>query len=760
MKRVKILICEILLITSFSLIFTSCSDNSDSSSTASNSSIEIKERQYIQGMDVFLLIDQSGSMIGEKGTDPTGIRYDASKYLIQSLFVKKFDNEFPNRISITHFGDNATSSGLLEVLPGNLSRIQEAINSGKASSEANTNVFAALQAVKNDFDKAPKYLNRRERAIVIFTDGKPEKGNNESQSQIQSYFKEIKDYVQNELKEFKIFIIGIDNPAANVKFSQTISDWKGFLNLENINSLGNLDELYTKFNESVEKILELNTNQVLVKDSGEFSVNPYVEELEFHVFTRRPLQLFIYNPQKKLIKIDTSLTNNSGYIIHKEKSPEPGTWTYTLKRQKGDTEPIRIVRNEIPFRLELLTPEPLFNSLGQRYFPLGKKVRLKAQFTRENQEEIIELNQYPLSFSARITSQDNVSFDKQIRFVKENKGGPNYYADDEFSFDKEGKYKVRLTVKGGTAVEFIQTETLEIVKIPYFEFEEPRPLIHHPLGTPLYIKVAVKLGNDKVDPSKYFLDNPSNLALTQITNSPEGERSAAIWLNQNVDDKSILEGVLPVNNESFNFNKTGIYELSMDVKVRTLVEYKLYPGRILSRIDIYSDKDIWGIIEDTLLYLFSFYLLIIIVRIFKYFVGHKYEASMNESVTANFMGSNESIILWDNAEEKNHSDVIKLSGEIVDPDNPENKIQLSTKLFSVCRKKGKIITVYNCGLIHYFLFLVPGKAKLHPDSECEIKHKKKYIIVVERKGGPVDIYNNGITNSGETAGFNAPKLKI
>ncbi|MDR3666062.1 MAG: VWA domain-containing protein [Ignavibacteriaceae bacterium] len=591
MKLTKILICTLIAV--ISAIFFSCSRSPENSSTAvTNTSIEIKDRQHITGLDIFLLIDQSGSMIGNNGTDQNGIRYDASRYLVQSLFVKKSDDEFPNRISIIHFGDNATSSGLLEVLPGNLNKIQDAIRSGHATQGANTNIIKALQAVKSDFERAPKYVNRRERAIVIFTDGKPEKGNNESQALIQSYFKEIKDYVQTELKDFKLFIIGIDNPAANVKFSQTIIDWKEFLVPENISSIRNLDELYTKFNESVEKILELKSSQVLVKDSGEFIVNPYVDELEFHVFARHPLQLSIYDPQKRLIKIDSTLLNNAGYIIQKEKSPAPGTWTYNLKRQQGDLEPIRIVRNEIPFRLELLKPEPIFNSIGQRYFPLGKKIRLKARFTKENQQEIVELKEYPLSFSARITSSDNPGFDKQIRFLKENKAGLNYYADETFAFDKEGTYNIRLTVKGGTAVEFVNTEPIEVLKIPYFEIEEPLPLAVLNINEPIKLKGSFKIGDQSIDPGKYFIDNPSNIVLSQVVLSPDSIKSAAIWLEQSKTDKSVISGILPTGKEEFNTSKEGVYQIAFDFKTKPLIQYYLFPERIISVYDI-TLKEQW-----------------------------------------------------------------------------------------------------------------------------------------------------------------------
>jgi len=40
------------------------------------------------GLDVFLLINQSGSMFGRKGTDPDGLRIDACRYFARNIAFK------------------------------------------------------------------------------------------------------------------------------------------------------------------------------------------------------------------------------------------------------------------------------------------------------------------------------------------------------------------------------------------------------------------------------------------------------------------------------------------------------------------------------------------------------------------------------------------------------------------------------------------------------------------------------------------------
>ena len=74
--------------------------------------ISLKKEIPIEGIDLFLLIDESGSMYGAQGTDPDGLRYEAGKYLLQNLLVKKADPRFPHRISLIHFGDEAIAQPL------------------------------------------------------------------------------------------------------------------------------------------------------------------------------------------------------------------------------------------------------------------------------------------------------------------------------------------------------------------------------------------------------------------------------------------------------------------------------------------------------------------------------------------------------------------------------------------------------------------------------------------------------------------------
>ncbi len=115
-------------------------------------------------------MDESGSMYGEGRTDPQQLRYNAAKYLVQTLLVKEADAALPHRLSIiTHFGDAAVSRPLADLIPGKAEELARSIfYAGKHL--GNTSFIEALKAVKNVAEAAPPSKRMRQRIIAIFTD--------------------------------------------------------------------------------------------------------------------------------------------------------------------------------------------------------------------------------------------------------------------------------------------------------------------------------------------------------------------------------------------------------------------------------------------------------------------------------------------------------------------------------------------------------------------------------------------------------------
>jgi hypothetical protein len=62
------------------------------------------------GVGFFLLIDESDSMSGEGGTDPSGLRYEAAKYPEQPLSVKELHPVNLRRIDVYYPGQDQPTS--------------------------------------------------------------------------------------------------------------------------------------------------------------------------------------------------------------------------------------------------------------------------------------------------------------------------------------------------------------------------------------------------------------------------------------------------------------------------------------------------------------------------------------------------------------------------------------------------------------------------------------------------------------------------
>ncbi len=178
--------------------------------------ITLKRGTLTKGVDLFLLIDESGSMYGEKGTDPQGLRYEAGKYLVQNLLVKEADPAFPHRIALVHFGDSATSHPFVDLLPANAAELAKRIpHTGKHLGD--TSFIEALRAVKKVAEPASPSQNKRDRIVVIFTDGEPD---DKRHLALKEYFQEIKRFRQEHLQEVKFYVIGIDKTLDHVRKSE------------------------------------------------------------------------------------------------------------------------------------------------------------------------------------------------------------------------------------------------------------------------------------------------------------------------------------------------------------------------------------------------------------------------------------------------------------------------------------------------------------------------------------------------------------
>jgi len=474
------------------LIFSCSSKPSDI--RTSKETISVQKAKMSDGVDLFLLIDESGSMNGPNGTDKGGLRFNASRYLIQNLLVKKSDTQYPNRLSVIHFGDQARSDGFADLTIGGTKQLSDSVTPPFKGSLGDTSFIHALKKVMEINASAQPYKNVRNKIIVVFTDGEPDDSRRLS---VKQYFDEIQAFVQQNMKGYSLYVIGIDNATSRVKFSQTVPDWRRIAGEKNVFMLRDVKDLYTKFNQAIQQIFELPlVDQVTVTKSQEFEIQPYLDKAEFHIFTESNVRVGIKRPNGQLLQAtdkDVSLQKGENYSILTIHSPSPGMWRYEILEGTGS---VSILRNPIPFRLTLVYPE--------QYYPVGKTLWIRAQFTKESGEEIKELPDYPLSFTAKITSPDNLNYDEDVQFLPKNKINKTYYAEKSLKMDKPGEYHIRLKVKGGTRFDTANTQKIFVQSYPYVDFSAPKPLAIYPISKQFKIQGTLRRGTDNSDPKKEF----------------------------------------------------------------------------------------------------------------------------------------------------------------------------------------------------------------------------------------------------------------
>ncbi|MEA2569211.1 MAG: von Willebrand factor type domain [Acidobacteriota bacterium] len=497
---------------------------------ASDETIAVHRTTPIDGIDLFVMMDESGSMGGPHGTDPNLLRYEAAKYLLQNVLVKPADAESPHQVAIIHFGSTAQSKGLLPLTPSSVNQVLGAIHLDNPASLGDTSFTSAFklagQIRANSRFKAPG----RRTIAVIFTDGQPDDARKLS---IEASFQELQHEANTSLGGAEFFVVGINNPTSPVKFSETVSRWQKVAGPDHVTRVERLDDLYAGYNEALRRVFEIpHVDEITVRGSQDFEVEPYLSALEFHIFTPSQVELLIRDPQHVVLSSATpgvTVRGGNGYRILSVQRPRPGQWHYEVKNGTGD---VRVVRNPIPLHLDVQVPEPVY--------PSGKPFFFRAVFTDSSGHEVAEIPEYPLSLTARITMKDASNFEKQLRLLPIATGRGEYYGGEDtasgelrpITLSKAGTYEIVIRVKGGTKFEFTRTVRTDVRSLPYLDISQPIFNGSVPAGHAASITAQLRHDGAAIDPSKFFTDNPNDLVLAQVCSDIQGTSCGrAMWLS-------------------------------------------------------------------------------------------------------------------------------------------------------------------------------------------------------------------------------------
>lgn len=438
-----------------------------------------------EGIDLIILLDQSGSMSGAGGdiapTDPEGRRLDAARYLIDYM---AFDNNSVNpqrinRVVVIGFGSRAE-------LMVNLTELKSEENINRAKSQivgrdlGNTNFVTALETVREVFPLGTdSELDTRRRIIVLITDGGPY---DTRELTYREYFEEIASYYDAELgkQHYPLYVVGVDRDGLywgdvvwywnDITSDNPADDPHAFRAYE-------VEELNAQLVEFLCPFLgQIGTSRdCRLQQLGDHFIQPYAHTAQFSIFKYRDdTETTLHRPPGTEAPVDGtepdvrySQSEDGGtevYIIH---SPEAGCWR-TNQTGEGRVD----VFTDVSFRnfLTLTTPAESHAQL----------VPLKLEFEARDEQgnPIIEYPEYPVQFTATLIPPDGSS-PQNIEIAR--KGGIDglYESVNDLFTPEPGIYTVEIA--GSVEIPPIfgctEGETLELFE-KSFTFEVFPPEIH------------------------------------------------------------------------------------------------------------------------------------------------------------------------------------------------------------------------------------------------------------------------------------------
>ncbi|MFN3650368.1 MAG: vWA domain-containing protein [Armatimonadota bacterium] len=460
-------------------------------------------------------VDQSQSMGGGRGetaTDPGGVRFQAVKYAIESLRLKG-SPEQPHRVGLVEFGTEAPADLSYPVVPATSERdIRRIETLLRPRNLVWTNFSAALERAAGLLDAAGSFSANHRPAVVVLTDGTPEDPRKLSKEQ---YFSEIEQLIQDKLtgRGCSVYLVAVDTtghfwPEDRAAWERTTGG--------RAYSVADVAGLKEKFNDIVRDILQLPElpKDELKPGQSTFEVGPYLDQLEFHNLGDGGEGLRLLDPSGRAVVPE--LWQSPDYRILTVLHPAAGRWTYELP---PGSRPATIYRNEVPVRPALLLPRSTH--------PAGKALRISAQVHYADGTPLIELPEYPVRVTARVTPDSGQPQHLTLR----PEGGGKYASDLALTLGSDvGPVAVDVVLHAGTSREYTSTTRVTRAAEPYFEvFLQSGGLLQH-YSDFLSVTAELRKQGAPVAGEEVF-QSPTAVIRAQLTGSPGGENSQSVWLD-------------------------------------------------------------------------------------------------------------------------------------------------------------------------------------------------------------------------------------
>lgn len=335
----------------------------------------IAQQSQYDGLDIVFVVDQSGSMGGIPGvepSDPFGLRFESPWYATYWLGEDRL-LVHPNvdyRIAVVQFGTNAetwnfgtsanpvywqeiapdTRDGWQPVYDALANDLRSEMPATYQRNLGLTDILKGMQRAEDLFAALPEPAGERQRVIVLLTDGDPVRDSRFIQDDDEkiSLMQEIEAFSVSAFPEpdYRIYVVGM-NSGVNY-WRLTGPYWERITNdpctnescpepeLDRAGLIASNDDVGKRFQEILQDLTgALPTPEgVNVIDQqvipGALAVPPYLESISFTYFKTDPVeQLVLTDPvgDVDLNRPGTTIEGQGGPIeVVRIASPEPGQW--------------------------------------------------------------------------------------------------------------------------------------------------------------------------------------------------------------------------------------------------------------------------------------------------------------------------------------------------------------------------------------------------------------------------------------------------
>jgi hypothetical protein len=368
------------------------------------------------GLDVVILLDQSGSMWGFSNTphpaqnDKYEHRIGQTKNILYRLAEHVENTPFVHHVSVIDFGDIAKVAISKHEMrydptdPGAALRITKSVADRyiTAKNWINTNTPAAMQFGLQEFKDMASLqpANGRKQVMLLITDGRPnlpgKKTDTELQQEIQGYANDLKG------KNIGLWVVGL-NDASNYWNEGDGAVWERIATPQHAHLAETASSnIFTVMQSIIDEWLETNSQNLT---GNEYECPPYIQRIIFNVNFGTPRSsITINDPDGNSIPLSAGgAASNPGTTARFQvEGPKPGVYRIS----KDPTRSYHVSVEEFSPNIKRLSPAGAVS--------LDSETKLRFQVTDNNGIPVVILPGSPVKASVVVTSSSPAQTTQEV----------------------------------------------------------------------------------------------------------------------------------------------------------------------------------------------------------------------------------------------------------------------------------------------------------------------------------------------------------